>query len=183
MIYKNWFIVLASFVISLLSLKNIFFGILVAFFIYWQARGSLLQSFFFSFIFLPALFVLINKFEVRNFYLLILFLSNYLALRKYLIIDWLIFGFIFFVFGYLNLVQDLGLAAFVIFNSLVAFFFSLAILKYQFFDSLILTLIAFELTFISNFLPFGFWWRTTILILASFLILKFANVIIKQQWN
>lgn len=183
LIYKNWFSVLASFLISFLSLKNIFFGILLAFFLYWQIRGSLSQTLFFSFIFVPLLIVLIKKIEISNFYLLILFGANYLALKKYLVIDWSILALVLFAFGYFNFSQELGLAAFIIFSSLVVFFYSWSILKYQFFKSLILALIAFELIFIINFLPFSFLWRIVILISLIFLILKFADVIIKQQWN
>lgn len=181
LIYRNWFIVLAALLISFLSLKNIYLGIFVSLFLYWQVRGSLGQALFFSLLFLPIFYLWQRDVNLSNLNFFLFFIVNYLILKKYFVADWLLLPALLIVVNYFFFLEWLSLGFLIIIIALIVFIYAWAILANKFLSSLILTLIIFELNFVGQFLPFGFWLRTIILTFLTFLLLKFANVIINNN--
>lgn len=181
LIYRNWFIFLAALLISFVSLKNIYLGIFFALFFYWQIRGSLPQALFFSLLFLPIFYLWQKNIDLINFSFFLTLLINYLIFKKYFLSDWLLLIFLLIIVNYFFLNGWLGLGSFIFITTLIVFIYSLVILGNQLLLSLILALIVFELNFVIQFLPFGFWPRTIILTSLIFLLLKFDNVIIYKN--
>ncbi|MCS7200738.1 MAG: hypothetical protein NZ822_01140 [Patescibacteria group bacterium] len=144
-------------------------------------RGSLGQSIFFSFIFLSLFLFFLKRVDFFLPSWLIIALANYLILRKYPLIDWLFFILVLIMVGYLSFNGYVSLMGMIILSSLVVFVYAWSILKLDFWKVLTLTLIAFEIFFLANFLPLTFWLRTSFSLLAIFLLSRFANAIIKDN--
>ncbi len=179
LIYENWFVFIASVLISFLIYQNIFLVFLLAFLFSWQILGNFSKAIFFSFLFLPtALAFKNNSFPLGV--TLFLFFSSFAFLKKKQFASWLIFLSVFIFLFYLNHLEKLNLFLLFILAAVNLIFFSLVFLKQNFFIALVTSLIFFEALFLAQFLPFNFYLRTLLLISLLFLITKFAII---EKWT
>jgi len=94
------------------------------------------------------------------------------------LITFLIISFILF---YLNFQERINLSATIIFFTVIIFYFSLVFLKHDLFTALTFSLVFLELSFLIQFLPFSFWFRTIILLISLLLFTKYDIIKIQHE--
>ncbi len=179
LIYENWFSFLSSALISFLIYQNIFFVFPLALLFCWQILGNFSKSIFFSFLFLPTALAFKNNFSYPFIIVLFLFFLSFGFLKKKQFVFWLIFILIFLSLFYLNYLEKLNLFLLFVLAIINLGSFSIFFLNQDLFTTLVASLIFFEILFLSQFLPFHFYFRAIILIFVLFLITKFGII---KKW-
>ncbi len=173
LIYENWLSFIYSLIITFLIFKNIFIVFPLSFLFLWQIRGSFSQAIFYSFIFLPIVFIFKNNLPSFFVFLVFLFILTFLFMKKKFFSDWLIFFFSLFSLFFLNQLNKIDLVPTILISVLISFIFAIFFLQKELLITFIYPIIFLEIIFLFQFLPFGFYLRTVIILIILFLILKF----------
>ncbi|GIW67484.1 MAG: hypothetical protein KatS3mg096_352 [Candidatus Parcubacteria bacterium] len=180
LIYENWFAFVFSILITFLFFKNIYLASFLYFLVLTYFLGSLPQSLFFSFVFLPLIFIFNQQISLPLISTLILFLLIFGSFKKTKFLPWLIVILITLFLFYFNFLEKINLPLTIFLFVLITFYFSLVFLRLDVFTALISALILLEASFLLQFLPASFFVRIFIILLFLLLLLKF-DIIKKLQ--